>query len=431
MAAFTSNIDTQNPNLYGTDSSPPNAEYDNKIIIDDYEFSLLYKINTRSGYKVKIESTLVNPNIIDPENADLQGIYFLVYQSSSELGMWRFCTLYSGNILYKGIDYIQTTLIHLKLQEHINKNFQYIKFVNNEELIEYENMIDTQGKTNIKITGLAYNVYNCGPIDDYKNIKIQLNNERSTTLEPFNSFEKAVPCGEARSDIYEKLIELSEGLKSEYDIGPIEEIVEEYSNIFQEIIDIRGKIKRVSLIKKYISTPGPSDVLYLYFLEATLRELPRSSPMIPPWLTDIIKQRKLIERNISAACSIPIHYMPFLLTPYETKVNFMGLYDKYISSGAYICKLFDYSSIDYVQCGVEEIEKGRCTSKYTYIGYRYSGIFPFNQIDEINKSITQEKKAIIEDSELCQFRYFGGRRNNKKKTNKRRKKKTKSRRSRK
>ena len=72
------------------------------------------------------------------------------------------------------------------------------------------------------------------------------------------------------------------------------------------------------------------------------------------------------------------HIMPFLLIPVGTVVNNLGIYSKYIISGAYICKLFDYAQ----QCSPTENSRRQCTDNYTHIGYRYNNLFPFKKEEE-------------------------------------------------
>ena len=86
------------------------------------------------------------------------------------------------------------------------------------------------------------------------------------------------------------------------------------------------------------------------------------------------------EKQIDYICNKDYHIMPFLLTPLESKCNILGLYTKYISTGAFICKLFDYSTDKYMQCTEEENNLGKCSRFYSYIGTRYLNIFPFNKL---------------------------------------------------
>ena len=121
--------------------------------------------------------------------------------------------------------------------------------------------------------------------------------------------------------------------------------------------------------------------------------------------------------QINNICSLDTHIMPFLLTPIDTQCNVLGLYTKYISTGAFICKLFDYSSDNTKQCTDEENAWGKCSKKYSYIGLRYQNIFPFNEI------ISNECK--IANDTITSNKILGGK-TKKSKTKKRKTKKRKT-----
>ena len=79
--------------------------------------------------------------------------------------------------------------------------------------------------------------------------------------------------------------------------------------------------------------------------------------------------------------------MPILLTPApstDTKLcinscTFMGLNSKYISSGIFICKMFEYGH----QCLIDEVDCISIGGEYKYIGDRYRDIYPFNELISI------------------------------------------------
>jgi hypothetical protein len=85
-------------------------------------------------------------------------------------------------------------------------------------------------------------------------------------------------------------------------------------------------------------------------------------------------------KTISTICGKRVHILPFFLTIPDVNVNVYGLYTKYIPCGAYICKMFDYYADPYDQCTLEEINDGKCTADYSYIGGRYDNIFPLKQV---------------------------------------------------
>jgi hypothetical protein len=358
--------------------SPESTNY--SIDIDDYRFTLLCKSNLTEGFRVRIESTLIDPSKSDSSDPDSNGVFFWVYQSNSELGMWRFCTTHPNSaILYKGdptaFDYAQTTLIHLKLQEYINNNINNLKEIPAAYTLLSEKKTK---KTNIKPLRLPDNRYTCPHITSYPNIKKAIDSNRIIDIPPFIELEKTSPCGEEFTkkniDIKSNLSEFSKELEKLYDIGEQEDIISEYSYVLENIIKIQGKIKRVLLNSKP-DVQTDYKKIFLYFIEARLCEGEQRS---------IDSEH---DKRINYVCSIPIHYMPFLLTPFDVECNFIGLYSKYIRSGAYICKLFDYSTSLYMQCTEEENKVGKCSRKYTYIGSRYKDLFPFknfSSIDQVN-----------------------------------------------
>ena len=98
------------------------------ITIDGIQFILLNKCND-----VSTGDTIVRIKSIDITDEEY---IFSCYQSNSGVGLWRFCSEYNneGSIQkYKGngttynYDYVQTTMIHLKLQIFINENINKIK----------------------------------------------------------------------------------------------------------------------------------------------------------------------------------------------------------------------------------------------------------------------------------------------------------------
>jgi hypothetical protein len=182
---------------------------------------------------------------------------------------------------------------------------------------------------------------------------------------PFTNF-KNIMCGTLYIDeIKDNIINFAKEFEKAYsiDVNSNQIYIHNYSNIFENSLDIQGDIYRVQLNRKEQNILyKDTNSIYLYYYKSKIKSL------IRPYRT----QTSIGVRNI---CNINSHFMPFLLTPLLSKCNILGLYTQYISSGAYICKLFDYEN----QCTEEERGFGRCNS-YFYIGSRYSNIFPFNQL---------------------------------------------------
>ena len=91
----------------------PVSEFNRDLttIIHGITFTLLEKSEYNPRYKdvVRIQSYL----------DDHSNYKFWVYRSNSEMGFWRFCSKETqSDFFYKGrIDYVQSTFIHLELQD--------------------------------------------------------------------------------------------------------------------------------------------------------------------------------------------------------------------------------------------------------------------------------------------------------------------------
>jgi hypothetical protein len=246
---------------------------DNKysIVIDDYKFTLLFKCVFNNRTNVKIESELINPDNIDPDDNNSRGIYFWVYQSKSELGLWRFCSRqpYNKTILFKGIDYVQTTVLHLLLQRFINDNITNLKKITGNDILKLGNYIIPDfkvEKTNFDVSS----PFECSGMEYYPDIYNKINHiDRKVIINPFSNMEINLPCGVKDKDINEKLKNFSDGLEKLYTIGTVELITPNFYNNFQKKIQISGEIYRVSLIKKRVFNNDFSSI-YLYFLKAKL-----------------------------------------------------------------------------------------------------------------------------------------------------------------
>jgi len=151
-----------------------------------------------------------------------------------------------------------------------------------------------------------------------------------------------------------------------------------HENEFKETLHSSGNIYRIELTRKEIlDENAKTNTIYLFFLLTSLFNCTESTRFFT---------------NINRICKKTTHIMPILLTN-NIKINELGLYQNYIMTGAYICKLFDYFSRKYIetkqnpsynslydQCTDDEITNGSCTQDYSYIGDRYDTLFPYKQL---------------------------------------------------
>jgi hypothetical protein len=334
--------------------------------INEIRFELVRKYITESRIIVEIKS------FGEVERT------FHVYSSRSQMGLWRLAVrqkkiMYKGNSLLPRenpthpeiyrmrleripypeeirayYDYVQQTLIHVELQVFINKNIDLIEtIVGDIELPKHtdENPI-------------------IDAIDDYN---------RQITKEPFTTLQKIIECGEIKTRTprqrtpKQAIAAFSEQLEHMYIKGE-EVTISEYHNLFDNL-HIDGEIKKMILVDK-----ETLENVFLYYLDVNIR-------------TDEQTPKRPRLEN---------HNMPFLLTVPESSINEFGLYDKYIPAGAFICKLFDYSSgwitndKQFKQCTKGEYENNMCVGSYTYIGDRYD-VFPFAR-GKTRKRKTYKKK---------------------------------------
>jgi hypothetical protein len=311
---------------------------------------------------------------------------FWVYRSNSELGFWRLCITKSNslqNLLwYKGtIDYVQATFVHLELQNFINENIQYVPKI---QLNAIEKMTEC----------VCYiNTRHCSPSNQLALEQID-DPERMISEEPFSLIQSLdddtkhtrpvgcgrIPSGFTDADVKGILQEFSDNLKSEYryDRRSLTR-VSSFSFNFEKLIDSVGEIYCIRLNRIIPLKDSQTNTVLIYFLKTKLN--------IDPLLI-ANPSRSLFTRNITRICSRDYHVFPFFITNNHSRVTKMGLYSKYIPSGLFICKLFDYYG--YSQCTVEEMRNEKCTMDYSYIGKRYDDLFPL-------------KEAIEELSSVCEI----------------------------
>ena len=331
------------------------------IRIDDFTFTLLLNVkNIIPGYEniIKIQVSSSNINLI-----------IWVYQSNSELGLWRLCSFIMTPdnhqiSLNKGdVDYVQSSLIHLDLQKFINENiinipsedynkdnhkcicldkdFNHPQFTHND--CENKNMLIQK-------------------IDDIMSEKTN----RPIFEEPFLSLDNEIKCGQPHEDVNKYLQCFSINLEEQFIMGTITKI-HNHIFIFKDKIKSKGEIYSIELNRKITYSNSKTNNILLYVLITKLSIFGFNA----------ILDEKL-RKNMSIICGKQKHIFPFLLTPKKCKINYYGLYSNYIPCGVFICKLFDYN----FQCSKSENLKQKCIDHYTYIGSRYNNLFPLKQTIE-------------------------------------------------
>ena len=311
------------------------------VHIGDYCFRVYHKVN-----KYDTERLIVNILCIKYVDTfrDIN-LYekFSVYQSRSELGCWRLCLKTQKNRTQyvkgdKGHDYIQQTFIHPLLQNFINKCIPHLHYNETEPLTHCANTAERENEL------LSH-------IDD---------NNRVVIESPFNEYNLTTKCGYKDDSIRENLNAFSKKLEKEFEIvGNAESIGQ--NEIKNDLDEYTIHLKRVKLSRKKRETEQVSKkeisefVLYYNIFVVTKFY---NKPM-----------QEQIVFNIPS----------FLTTIDGNKITKFGTFEKYVVSGNYICKLFEYD----IQCSRKFDSEKRCFGTYyRLIGDIYNNLFPFNTLHE-------------------------------------------------
>jgi hypothetical protein len=176
-------------------------------------------------------------------------------------------------------------------------------------------------------------------------------------------------CGTKDENIYEQVKRTGNILGEKYQINPEVAVLGSYQVEFQEILKATCTIYEFNLDK--LEAPTADNSLTLYFMTVSFEPVPSKQ------LHDLVEENDF-RANICAST----HFMPIILVPHKIHDDCTkwGLYREYVDAGAYICKLFDYSTAGHEQCTRNEKILGKISPRYSYIGNRYFGIWPYNII---------------------------------------------------
>jgi hypothetical protein len=331
--------------------------------IDNYYFKIICTmlINERLG-------TLIISSITE----DFSEYYkFLVYASQSELDFRRL--VYKKDNFtpyYKGyIDYVQQTLVDLRLQKIISDTNYATPFISN------------FGESNIyKLDVMSDEIKSF--IDDQA---------RKIDISPFNLNIKN-PCGTKQKnddirpveDIYIEVIhnleEYSQVLENYFNIDTPQFLYNYKKDFMVEselVVYFYITVFTVNLIDK----TNTENKFTLYFMIYDLCAF-NNNLLYEDSATDVeIKYKFYQEYSHSykenKVCRYRNYFAPISIVPYNREITMYGLPNHFIPTGNYTCKVLEYNK----QCTKYENnlfiigETG-----YTFIGDRYNNLFPFNII---------------------------------------------------
>ena len=270
-------------------------------------------------YKDGREHYLVTSCDIEDKDNFIE-LYF--YRSTTELGFLR---LLCGDYSKGTYDYIQQTFINLELQGFIN-------------CLDTAETIETVDSVLEPITLNPYTIYEIQDMSRQIFIPIFYN---------FTEFK----CGFKRReyDTREYLIELSEMIEANYRIVDNKPWFNYRRNNDKENIDVY--VYETKLQNK----TNDNEILILY------------------WIYYNVKKFNGTEIDVQGSS-------PLFLTRNDSHITPCGLYSKYIPSGYYICKVFEYNDqVDYSN------EVRPLDSNYSFIGRLYDGLFPYSELPKPNE----------------------------------------------
>jgi hypothetical protein len=372
-----------------------------EITLNNKRFVLVGKLNSGTYNGYYISYNIIHIQVYNKEFVN----DLMCYSSHSEVGMWRLGVTNKDEFVYeKSVDYVQSTLIHLELQNFINENYDSLPNVNIDEYISLGFFIvePHPNPTSEVIGAIMVTSKFHSSIITTSRLTSFASRSIVPMVPPFDHITPRVVCGVTKDKdlLYSYLTNLNDALEKSYVIGSTNVVTPHYTNAFQTNIFIEGQIEVTRLLlvedlkgyatpkfKKYIKDNNLPNGLYANELELTYL--------------------KCHITGIDGIDPLEIQYMPILLTkggpgPDFNEITELGLNKRYILAGAYICKLFDYKG----QCS--EHEKGLidCNGPYYYIGNRYKNVFPFNKLIEndlgeelSNTSLTDKREMLKEISE--------------------------------
>lgn len=306
------------------------------IVIENYNFNFCFNFDFTQVPYTRNTIFLESNHIDHPEIKNK----FIVYQSLSEIGLWRLYYFnYKFNNIYKGReDYIQQTMINVKLQHYLDYFFKnYDKECNN-------------------IFSKYYNDYQISRPKILKHID---NQSRQIRISPFIDDIENHGCGNMNNlATVIRLAKLSGQIQSNYDynqptiINTIDKVIVLDYDLYNTKAVLNGIIYSTNLIDK----KDTNNQLILYYIKYNL---------------DIKSDNKK-----NGEIHVKNYYAPIILIKNDIITEY-GTYQNYVLAGAYICKILDYNTLTHNQC-----PKGtpNCSYNYGYIGDIYNIIYPYREI---------------------------------------------------
>ena len=395
-----------------------------EITIDNVVFELLYKITYNSTDCIVLTSK---------QTTETTKTKMVFYKSRSGLGMWHYCIIMKTWIFKVDDEYITGTFVHMALQQFINSNIDNISIKSNfdkGDLPTINNMGYTVVKNRVRdvctsnlctafttlYTFIGPDGINlqCGGIEKIPGIY----RTKQREIDAFIMTHGLNNLHNTDKVLYEQDSLRREERKDSN--TNLQELQAHYLLPYQYMMSIIYEY-----LKKYFKFEGTEQLYYTY--EHSIITTTISIDIYQCIIySDINKEYYYyyIKYNHDGT----IYYAPLFITPILSKINNYGMYDCYMRSSIYFCKIYEYYGQLYG--GPRKIPP----VDYVFIGHlisEYTLLPPFNlgalymevdkckvwfvQSDKLsellvkkgNKNILAEYIVTFEDKDKINFSYLG------------------------
>ena len=367
--------------------------------IDGITFRLIEKLIDNDRIYVKLASYTTDAD---------KKTTFVIYKSNSQ-GMWRYFTCAkgrTGDCPSKWEDYTTTTVIDFRLQYFVNM------YVDTLTLSKYKSGRDYRETEKLPTT------------DNDDNTIKQFMENRNICKEPVFEYIWMITKNTTGTSINKGDITLTKKTMSKYS-EEIKQQMEKYNNEFTTMLtknriyiyDLLSIISK--FVEAYFEIYSAPQSMYTFdkniftFTNAniqnpdvvnidtsdTLNGIPCAttdtySNILYPFSTDI-NIMKIVICNKATRAKYDLYYMeykiinddtlykmPLLITPIDTKISIYGMPEKYIKTGIYCNKPWDYKKYAFMNpnntiitqlCRKDALEK----ENYIFIGSNYIDMWPF------------------------------------------------------
>jgi hypothetical protein len=331
------------------------------IIIDDFVFELLYKTNKTTTDFIVLTSKKTN------ETNETKKTKMVFYKSRSGLGMWHYSIIVQNSLFKADGEYITGTFVHMKLQQFINSNIEKLNFKQDFD----------KGDTPQLHPALTYE--KCAPIL-FRDLQDVLQNRKKDVCKDLlcGDFNKLytfigpeginLECGgiEKIPGIYRtKQKEIDEFIKT-HDLNNLHKsenpLFEQDSLRNEESKDSNTNLQELQELQARYLLP------YQYMMSIIYEYLKKYFKFEGTEQLYYTHEHSIITNTITTTISIDIYqciiysgfnikyyyyymkynhtgtiyYAPLFITPKLSKINNYGMYDCYMRSSIYFCKIYEY-----------------------------------------------------------------------------------------